>query len=61
MADLESGNIIIIYFSIDDVWPSWERDESDGEPQWVTSEKEQFRIHRDKNGDNKLNKVSVET
>ena len=49
-----------IYFSVDDVWPSWERDESDGEPQWVTSEKEQFRIHRDKDGDNKLNKVSIE-
>ena len=42
---------------IDDLWPESERKNNPQEPSWVQSEKDQFKEHRDKDKDGKLNKV----
>lgn len=47
-----------LFSSADDIWPNWERKEGEPEPEWVTSEREQFYESRDKDGDRKLNRVS---
>ena len=44
---------------VDNIWPESERKENSEEPSWVHSEKDQFRVHRDKDKDGKLNKVTV--
>ena len=42
---------------IDDIWPQYERNENEPEPDWIKHERDQFLQHRDKNKDNKLDKV----
>ena len=41
----------------DDLWTPEE--ENQGEPEWLTQERTHFSQHRDKNGDGKLDKVSL--
>ena len=40
------------------MWPEEDR-EKEAEPEWVKSEKEQFREYRDKNKDGKMDKEEV--
>ena len=42
----------------DDVWPQWERDEAEEEPDWIQTERDHLLKHRDKDGDKKLSRVS---
>ena len=41
----------------EDMWPAQERDED--EPDWVTSEREQFEEYRDKNKDGVMDREEV--
>ena len=43
---------------INDLWPAFER-ESKEEPDWLVAEREQFHKHRDKDGNNKLDKKEL--
>ena len=43
----------------DDLWPAYERQEDEPEPNWVQSEREQFSTHRDKDADGRLSKEEV--
>lgn len=43
---------------VNDLWPAYER-EGKEEPDWLTAEREQFHKHRDKDGDNKLDKKEL--
>ena len=40
-----------------DIWPAWDRKEDEGEPEWIANEKEHFTKHRDKDGDQRINRV----
>lgn len=42
-----------------DRWPEDERQKSKEEPDWVQSEREQFRTHRDKDKDGRLNREEL--
>uniref|UniRef100_A0A0B7A6Z7 Reticulocalbin-3 n=1 Tax=Arion vulgaris TaxID=1028688 RepID=A0A0B7A6Z7_9EUPU len=42
-----------------DLWPRNTEDEEQGEPDWVNSEREQFREYRDKNKDGKMDNDEV--
>ena len=50
----------MICFLIEDLWPSRDRAEGEVEPEWVMDERDHFNKHRDKDGDNKLNKVNTQ-
>ena len=43
----------------DDLWPQYEREQGGEEPDWVTSEREQFTNYRDQDKDGKLNKREI--
>ena len=45
--------------SPDDLWPQYEREQAGEEPDWVSSEREQFTNYRDKDKDGKLNKREI--
>ena len=49
----------MLLLSLDDLWPAYERAQSDKDPDWVVAEREQFRQHRDKDGDGKLDKKEL--
>ena len=42
----------------EDIWPDWERKDGEPEPDWVTSERDQFFNNRDSDKDKRLSKVS---
>ena len=42
-----------------DIWPAWDRKENEGEPDWIANEKEHFTKHRDKDGDQRINRVTI--
>ena len=51
-------SIIFKIIVIGDLWPEEDR-EKEAEPEWVKSEKEQFKDYRDKNKDGKMDKEEV--
>lgn len=44
---------------VNDLWPAYERNGEEEEPDWLTGEREQFNTHRDKNGDKKLDRKEL--
>ena len=42
-----------------DIWPQYEREEGEEEPDWVKTEREQFNKHRDKDNDGALSKEEI--
>ena len=53
MADMDknSNGYVTVEEYIGDIWPQYEQDQAGGqEPDWVKSEREQFRTYRDKDG-----------
>lgn len=44
---------------VNDLWPAYERDGKEEEPDWLVAEREQFNTHRDKNGDKKLDRKEL--
>ena len=50
---------VILSFSPDDRWPRKDRPSSGEEPDWIKSDKEQFKTHRDKNHDGRLSREEL--
>ena len=42
-----------------DIWPQFEQEEGEDEPDWVKTEREHFNKHRDKNNDGSLDKEEI--
>ena len=49
----------ILLLLLGDIWPQFEREEGDDEPDWVKTEREHFSKHRDKNSDGSLDKEEI--
>lgn len=49
---------ICILNTADDIWPQWQRNEAEGEPEWLQNERDNVFKYRDLDGDQKLSRVS---
>lgn len=61
MEDMDSNKdgYVTLEEYIEDLWPQYERDQEPDEPDWVAAEREQFSIHRDKDGDGRLDRKEI--
>ena len=61
MADMDKNKDGFVELDeyINDLWPAFERGHNTEEPDWLAAEREQFHTHRDKDGDNKLNRQEL--
>lgn len=57
--DKDKDGYVTIDEYLNDLWPQYEREQGGEEPDWVTSEREQFTNYRDQDKDGKLNKREI--